>query len=379
MSERDSIFISAGDPSADFPGKLLIDQIKRTCPEIEVVGLGGPLMQQSGLNPIADHKQLAVMGFWEVAPKYFFFRRLMKDAVSIIEKRKPKAVILVDYPGFNLRLARKIKQQGIPIIYYISPQVWAWGKNRIKAIKELIDLMLVIFPFEVDFYREHGVEARFVGHPIVERFASLPDRDSCRKQLGTNTDEKLIALLPGSRRQEIKRMLPVMVGASRRINSKLDKTRFMIGAVDDIDDGFYRKFSRSENVELIREMTPVLINAADFVITSSGTATVEIAYLTRPMLVIYKTGMLTYQIARRLVTLNSVGMVNIIAGERIVPELLQREATPEAIASQSLQIITDNDRYNRMIEDLRAVRDKLSREDMAGNAYQAIEERVHLC
>jgi lipid-A-disaccharide synthase len=163
MSVKDSIFISAGDPSADFPGKNLIDEIVRACPNYEMFGLGGPLMQKSGLTPLVDHTELALLGFWEVVPKYFFFRNLLQRSARLIREKKPKAVILIDYPGFNLRLAARVKHLGIPIIYYISPQVWAWGKRRIKKIRRLIDLMMVIFPFEEDFYKQHGLKVQFTG------------------------------------------------------------------------------------------------------------------------------------------------------------------------------------------------------------------------
>lgn len=379
MNEKQMIFFSAGDPSADFPGKLLIEKIRQECPDIEVHGLGGPLMQQAGLRPLADYQQLAILGFWEIVPKYFYFRRLMNKMVASIESYRPKAVILLDYPGFNLSLARRIRHLNIPVIYFISPQVWAWGGGRVRLIKELVDLMLVIFPFEVEFYRKHNIKAHFVGHPIVDRFAKIADRQSCRELLEIAPDEKLIALLPGSRPQEVRRMLPAMVTASGFIGSQIQKTRFIIAAIDNIEERLYRDSAGKEKVEIVTGQTPELINASDFVITSSGTATLEVAYFSRPMVVIYKTGLLTYQIARRLVTLDAVGMVNIVAGKKIIPELLQREASPERIASQVLHIMQDDIRYDKMITDLEIVREKLGSGNTAANAVAAIQDLVTLC
>ncbi|MDD4051493.1 MAG: lipid-A-disaccharide synthase [candidate division Zixibacteria bacterium] len=379
MSDNGWIFIAAGDPSADFPGKNLIDEIRRDCPDIGLFGLGGPLMQQAGLKPIADCRDLAVMGFFEVVPKLFFFRRLMVRTVGMIAERRPKAVILMDYPGFNLRLAKRIKPLGIPIIYYISPQVWAWGKGRVAAIKRLIDLMLVIFPFEEKFFREHGIEAHFVGHPLVDRYRDIPDKTSCRAKLGYGGSERIIAILPGSRIQEIRRMLPVMTGAADIIVNKLRDVRLMLAAVPGIDIEIYRKIIGPRKIDIRAGVTPEMLSASDLVVTSSGTATVEAAYFGTPMIVVYKTGFATYQIARRLVSVDSIGMVNIIAGRKIVPELIQSAATAETIATQALQLLQDKTRYDTMVHGLMSVREALGSGNAGRNAWAAIQERVRLC
>jgi lipid-A-disaccharide synthase len=379
MSDNKSIFISAGDPSADFPGKNLIDEIRRPCPDLEIFGLGGPMMQKAGLRPLVEHEKLAVMGFWEILPKFFFFRNLLNRIADEIKAKKPRVLILIDYPGFNLRLASRIKPLGIPIVYYISPQVWAWGKKRLDDIKRLIDLMLVIFPFEEEFYRGRGINARFTGHPIVDRFQAVPDKATCRQTLGLDADKKLIALLPGSRLQEVKRMLPTMTDAAIMIKEKLDNCMFITARVEDIDQSQYSNIIGDRDIPLIAGRTPELISAADFVITSSGTATIETAYFQTPMIVIYKTGFFTYQIARRLVTLDSIGMVNIVAGRRTVPELIQHKAAPAAIASHVSEIMTNEDLYIRMVEDLKSVRDKLGTGGAGRRAADAIQEAFPLC
>jgi lipid-A-disaccharide synthase len=379
MGDKTWIFISAGDPSADFPGKNLIDEIRRDCPDVGLFGLGGPLMQQAGLEAMADCRDLAVMGFFEVVPKLLFFRRLMTRAVDLIAARRPRAVILMDYPGFNMRLAQRIKPLDIPIFYYISPQVWAWGKGRVKTIKKLIDLMLVIFPFEETFFREHGIEARFVGHPLVDRFRHIPDKTSCRSKLGYGENERIMAILPGSRIQEIKRMLPAMMNAVDIIWNKVNNVRPVLAAVPDIDVDIYRTIIDGRQIEIRAGMTPEILSAADLVITSSGTATVEAAYFGAPMIIVYKTGFFTYQIARRLVSVDNIGMVNIIAGRKIVPELIQSKATAETIAAEAMALLQDNARYAGMERDLKSVREALGTGNAGHRAWAAIRERVRLC
>jgi lipid-A-disaccharide synthase len=379
MSRSDSIFVSAGDPSADFPGKNLIDEILNIAPDLDVFGLGGPMMQKAGLESMVDHSDLAVMGFWEILPRMLFFRKLLNRVAAEIESRRPRAVVLLDYPGFNLRLAEKIKTLDIPIIYYISPQVWAWGKRRVHDIKRLIDLMLVIFPFEESFYREHGVNTLFTGHPIVDRYRDIPDKASCRKDIGVEDDKQLIALLPGSRLQEVNRMLPVMIDAAALIGKAMDKGEFVTAGMDNIDSDVYRDAIGSKSISLINGKTPEIINAADIVITSSGTATIETAYFTTPMVIVYKTGFFTYQIARRLVDLDFIGMVNIVAGRKSVPELIQNRATAKAIASHALKIVNDPQLYKRMIDDLKTVRDKLGSGGAGRKAAEAICEAAGIC
>ncbi len=353
--------------------------MRRSCPGLDVFGLGGPMMQKAGLRSLADHEQLAVMGFSEIIPKFLFFRRLLKHCYDEIEKLQPRAVILIDYPGFNLRLAAKIKHLGIPIIYYISPQVWAWGKGRIAEIKKLVDLMLVIFPFEETFYREHGVAARFTGHPIVDRYGEIPDKQACRESIGIGENEKLIALLPGSRLQEVRRMLPTMVEAVDLIRKKIENSVFIVAGVKNLDPRLYSDIIGDKKITLLTGKAPEIMNGADLVITSSGTATIETAYFMTPMVVIYKTGFFTYHIARHLINLDMIGMVNIVAGRRAVPELIQGQATAKSIASHTVKIMADRDLCRRMVDDLKAVREKLGAGDSGKLAAEAIREVVRPC
>ncbi len=379
MENSDSIFIAAGDPSADGPGKNLIEEILRLCPGLEVFGLGGPRMQAAGLEPLVDHRELAVLGFWEIVPKIAFFRALLRRSAAEILRRRPRAIILIDYPGFNLRLVKKVKSLGIPIIYYVSPQVWAWGGRRVELIRETVDMMLVIFPFEEEFYRRQGIKARFVGHPIVDRFRDIPDKAACRERMGIDGETPLIVLLPGSRTQEVRRMLPTMAKAAGIINRYVDRAAFLVAGIESVDRAAYHRTPGMRGIEAVFDRTPELIQAADFVITSSGTATIETAYFMKPMVVIYKTGFLSYQIAKRMVTLDSIAMVNIVAGRGIVPELIQAEATGHNIAREVVGILRDRERYDRIVEDLRDVRNKLGEGNAAQRAADAIREVASPC
>ncbi len=379
MESKQSICICAGDPSADFPGSNLITQIRTVCPDIEVFGLGGPLMQQAGLKPMADYRELAVLGFWEIVPKYMYFRRLMFRMVDAIRDADVACLVLIDYPGFNLRLAERIKPLGIPVVYYISPQVWAWGQKRVAQIARLVDRMLVIFPFEAEFYREHGVNAEFVGHPIVDRYHAVGDSAQCRRALGLPAEARIIALLPGSRKQEIRRMLPVMSEAARRLKRKHAEMVTVIAGVDHIDEQMYRRFGSRHADHLIFGRTPDVVSAADFVITSSGTATVETAFFNTPMVVIYKTGFVTYQIARRLVKLDAIGMVNIVAGRKVVPELIQHEATGTAIARHTEAILYSPEVYSRTVVELQRVRRMLGAGATGRRTCEALMKVARLC
>jgi len=379
MDNSDSIFISAGDPSADIPGKNLIAEMLRPCPALTVFGLGGPHMQGAGLEPLADHKKLAVMGFWEIIPNIVFFRNLLDRCANEIRRRRPRAVVLIDYPGFNLRLAKKLKDMDVPVIYYISPQIWAWGGRRIELIRETIDRLLVIFPFEVEFYKKKGIDARFVGHPIAETYRDFPDKQTCRRSIGVSDQTPLIALLPGSRSQEVSRMLPAMMDAADDMIRYVDRVAFVVAGVDSIERETYDRIIGRRDIPLFVHRTPELINGADLVITSSGTATIEAAYFTTPMVVVYKTGFLTYRIAKRLIRLDSIGMVNIVAGRNVAPELIQGRANGRTIAREAIAIMRNRERYESIVKELATVRDRLGQGDAARQAVNAIGEVVPLC
>ncbi len=368
MPESRSIFISTGDPSGDIAGYHLIENLKSLDNNLTFYGLGHQRMKSVGQNQLVDGSELAVLGFWEVARKYLFFRKLMKDSVEQIRTLRPKAVVMIDYPGFNLRLAERIKDIGIPIIYYISPQIWAWGGKRIHQIKRLVDLMLVILPFEKTVYDKAGVQAEFVGHYLFDDIK--PDYIKAPYDYNSN----LISLLPGSRPQEIERMLPTLIKSAELI-AKHGAYRFVIAGVDGkIDYDKYLNNCQVE-IEIIKGNSRELIKNSRLVLTSSGTATLETGIIGRPMIVIYKTGFITYQIARRLVKLDNIALINITSGSTIVPELIQNDANPEKISSEAIGLLDDNSRIDSILESLNKTADKLGGTGSSLRAAEAIMER----
>lgn len=321
------IFISSGDPSGDNATAHALEHLTVGNPELRLFGLGGAQLKRLGQEQFARPRDLAVMGFWEVAKRYWFFRSLMHRCVDEITKRRPKLILLVDYPGFNLRLAKRVKHLNIPIVYYISPQVWAWGKRRVPEMRRLIDRLLVILPFEKPFFESHGLDCEFVGHYLVESINS----DYIATESPGN---KILALLPGSRPQEIDRMLPTMVESAKQFASEAGYTIKLAGLSDSYDyDGALCQVGGT-GVEIEYDAARKIIFDSDLVLASSGTATLETAIIGRPMVVMYRTGWLTYQIAKRLVTLDSIALANLVLGEKVVPELIQEEANPQNIVRE---------------------------------------------
>ena len=359
------IFISAGDPSGDIAGSLLLGELSKRNENLSFIGLGGKRMKLAGQEQLVDGSELAVLGFWEVARRFLFFKKLLNRAVRLIEEKKPKAVVLIDYPGFNLRLAERIKPLGIPIFYYISPQIWAWAGGRINQIKRLVDKMLVILPFEADLYDRAGVPNEFVGHYLLDDISSDLIKAPYDRQ------SKLILLMPGSRPQEVQRMLPALLDSAAEL-SKTGDYKFTVAAVEgNIDYDKYIKLCKIP-VDCVYGRTRELIARSRLVITSSGTATLETGIIGRPMIVIYKTGTITYLIARRLVKLDKIALINISAGDKIVPELIQNDATPGSIVREAKLLLEDERHCMNVIGALNAVTDKLNESGASAKAAEAI-------
>ncbi len=308
-------------------------------PDTKIFGLGHDKLKTLGQEQFVDGSRLAVLGFLEVARRGLFFRKLMLRSVKEIEKRQPSAVILVDYPGFNLRLAKRIKKLGIPIIYYISPQVWAWGKGRVKEIKELVDLLLVILPFEHEFFNSHNIKNEFVGHYLLE---DIPE-----SYISTSPPQNnRLCLLPGSRVQEINRMLPSMLKTAAMFTKKYNAKAIVAGIKGIYDYEFALQPYKNDNIEIVYDNPRKCIYDSNVVLSASGTATLETGIIARPMVVVYKTGFITYQIAKRLVALDKIALVNLVLGEKVVPELIQGDASPENMFNELSNLIDDQKYYN---------------------------------
>lgn len=343
------LFFVAGESSGDLHGANLIRALRAQTPDILCEGLGGPLMAGAGMTLRHDLASDAIMGFVEVVRRFPAIRRLFLDTVQHLEANRPDALVLIDYPGFNLRLAKRAAALGIPVIYYISPQVWAWKKKRIHTIAQCVGKMLVIFPFEEDFYRRAGVPCSYVGHPLIDHIAAF--RPTMRFE-----GEPVIALLPGSREQEIARLMHVMVGVAQGIRSRMPGARFVSAAVDEARARQIRAAAGDFPVDVCVGAMYDILATARFALVASGTATIETALFGVPMAIVYRVNPLTYWLARALVHIEFIGMANILAGRSVVPEFIQHEAAPEKILPLAMDLIGDTPARARMLSDLAEVR-----------------------
>ena len=365
--------ISCGEPSGDLYAGALAVEIRRRQPDAAIFGLGGQRMMAGGGELIADYRGLSVTGLVEalrVIPKSLSTLSRLAEAART---EKPDAIVLIDFPDFNFRLAAVMKKLGVPIIYYISPQLWAWRRSRIKVMKRLVDQVLVIFPFEEQIYRDAGVPVEFVGHPLVDLARPQESKDSFLREIGADSDRPIVALLPGSRPNEVERLLPIIRDAVSIIRARVPQVQFVIARAPSLDD---RLFSRTDwrgvpPVEVLARTDDVLA-ISDVAITASGTATVQAALHGRPMVVVYRLSPLTYRLGRRFLLVENVAMVNLIAGRRIVPELIQEDCTAENIAAETLALLTDRGRADDTRRALEQVRARLGGPGASGRAAEAV-------
>lgn len=346
--------IIAGETSGDKHAARLVESMKKK-ENVRFRGVGGDMMRTAGVELLHDVKEMSVMGFVEIVSKLPFFGRVRNDLSEVIRKEKPSAVILVDYPGFNLRFAELAKKNGVKVVYFISPQVWAWGKRRLKKIRNTVDLMMTIFKFEEELYRSENVNAEFIGHPLLDEL-TIPSENDVIKFRGAytkNGSTKILALLPGSRLQEIVRILPVMLESVKVLKKHLNNEKIdlspVLGCAPGIGDEVYSKMISNAGVDahLSRDVE-LLMSSADAGLVTSGTATLESALHDLPIIVVYKTSLVTYLIGRMLVKLHSISLVNIVAGRRIVEELIQHDFKPEKAARIAYELLM-NDRVRKEI------------------------------
>lgn len=345
----------AGEASGDLHGAGVVRELKRAQKQVDVYGVGGENMRRAGMHLIFHINELGFMGFVEVLKHLPFIKIMERTLEQILRFKKPDVLVLIDYPGFNLRFARIAKKYGVKIIYYISPQVWAWHKSRVKHIRELVDKMLVIFPFEVDFYEKENVDVEFVGHPLLEVLESKMSRKNFCKRYGIDGTKKILGLLPGSRRQEIENILPVMLTAAKHIAYELDM-EIALGVAPTLEEKYFRTFFPLDGIHLVSGASYDVMEHADFAMVTSGTATIETACFATPMFVVYKTSWLTYLIGRLLVNVRNIGMVNIVAGKEIVPEFVQHSASAKKLVREALRLLGDETRLADMRQQLSKVK-----------------------
>jgi lipid-A-disaccharide synthase len=361
MNESKKILIVAGEASGDLHGSSLIRELKNINSYLQFFGIGGDRMKKEGMELIYHIDKLSIMGFFEVLKNIGLIREVMKAMVKLTEQRKPDLVVLIDYPGFNLRFAKKVKKMGIPIAYYISPQVWAWGGNRVKKMKGLIDKMIVIFPFEKDIYKKFDIDCEFVGHPLLEVVRPVLSKEDFQSKFDLRKNETLLGLFPGSRWQEVEKILPIMVQTAELLWARIKNLRIMLGLASTIKkekvEIILGQFK--SKVEIVENLTYDLMKHSDLLLVASGTATLESAILGTPFLVLYKTGFWTYLLAKSLVSIPNIALANVVAGEKIVPEYIQNKAIPKDIAEEMYDILTNKPRYKSIQNELSLVKEKI--------------------
>ncbi|MBX2990475.1 MAG: lipid-A-disaccharide synthase [Bacteroidetes bacterium] len=335
------VMMIAGEASGDLHGSGVVRELKNRLPAIDVFGVGGDRMEAEGMELVHHISRLSFMGFMEVLKNLPTINELGRKLEALLDARRPDVVVLIDYPGFNLRFAKKAKQRNIKVLYYISPQVWAWHKGRVKKMRSLVDRMKVVFPFEVEIYKNEGIDVEFVGHPLAERIGSQVSRDEFFSENGFDREKKLLALLPGSRKQEIDNIFPVMLETAARLKQELD-IQVAVGVAPNLGRNFLRGFmADSDSVTLVEHATYDVMAHADAAIVTSGTATLETGWFGTPMAVVYKTSPVTYTIGRALVGVPYIGLVNIVAGEKIVPEFVQNDMNMQNITHEMKRQLTD--------------------------------------
>jgi lipid-A-disaccharide synthase len=354
MAHSPTIFLSAGEPSGDLHGADLARALRQRWPDARLLGLAGPRMQAEGVEPIAPFDRLAIMGFAEVIRHLPFFAGLLRRARRTLTRDPVDLVIPIDYPGFNLRLARHAAARAIPVLYYIAPQVWAWHRSRAKALASAADRLAVILPFEEGVFREYGADVHFVGHPLLDRSSEVRERADFCTGLGLDPHRRILALFPGSRIQEVERHMAVFVDAARRVVDARWHVQPVIARSADVEPGAY-----ADLPYVVTEDVPSLQAHAHVALVKSGTSTLETALAGVPMVIAYRTHPATFWLARRLVQVDHVGLVNLVAGDRVAPELLQDEATPEALSRALLPLVDEGPARQAALAGMGAVRHSL--------------------
>jgi len=366
------LFIFAGESSGDMHAASLVKELKNIDPDIIISGIGGPEMLKEDVHLLYDLKQVNFIGFSSVIRNIKKIKSILNRCISEIRKNKPEAVILVDYPGFNLKLIKEIRKfYSGKIIYYISPQLWAWHKGRVKTIQKFVDLMLVVFPFEVDFYKKENVKAVFVGHPLMKRV------DNFLKFNNKSSTEKIsISILPGSRKDEIERMLPVLTETASLLKKEFNaEINFLCSS--NFDKAYYENMISNKDFNIIYDGNNSNLNYktilnSDLVITKSGTSTMECALIGTPFCVVYKTGNLNYAIGKRLVDVEHIAMVNILLKRKAVKEFLQDEMIPVNIFEESKKILNNKEYSDKIIKSFSELRYILGHSDASANAAKEI-------
>jgi lipid-A-disaccharide synthase len=355
------IMIMAGEASGDLHGANLAQEIRKQDPSISLSGVGSKQMREAGVHMLADASEISVVGIAEVLTHFGALYRVFTRLKNYLKQERPDLLVLIDFPDFNIRLGKTAKKLGIPVVYYVSPQVWAWRKGRVQTIADLVKAMIVVFPFEVDIYKNVGLDVRFVGHPLTDVVQSAYTQQEARKQLGLDPAKRTLALLPGSRTKEIANLLPDMLTAAGILKNRYEDLQFVLPMAPTLSESFLRTFTDAAGIEvkLVEGRVYDVLRASDAAIVTSGTATLETGLMTVPMVIVYRVSALSYFIGRMLIRVEHIGLVNIVAGERVAPELIQHESTPANMANAVTRLLDDAAQYQRIRNRLAGIRAQL--------------------
>ena len=368
-----NIMIIAGEVSGDILGGELSEELKRIDSEIKLCGIGGDKMKQAGVEIVCHINRLAFLGFAEVIRHIPFVKKVQNDLVEIIKEKNIKHIIMIDYPGFNLNFAKKIKPLGVKILYYVSPQVWAWGKGRIKKIKRLVRKMFVVFSFEEKIYSDEGIDVEFVGHPLLDRINKYDylTKEKFIESYNLDPAKDILLVLPGSRKFEIEKIFPACVKAALRLKKEFN-LQIVVAGASNIEEKLFAGISPLSEYKIIKNRNYELMKYSKVGIIKSGTSTLESGLFGLPMVIVYKTSRLTYFISKSLVNLKNIGMANIISGENVVPELIQHDVNPESIYREVKKILSDGDLFDSIKRKLLTIKNKLGSEGAAKRTARSI-------
>lgn len=367
------ILIVTGEASGDLHGANLARAIRTLRPDVELLGVGGGKMKAAGVRLVQGIERLDAMGLVGLAQLRAAVRTY-RTLARFLRENPLDAVVFIDNPGLNLRLARAAKKAGHRVFYYIAPQIWAWHGSRISLIVRVVDHMIVILPFEEALYRQAGVRCDFVGHPLLDAVAPSYDRDELRKRFGVGGATRVIGLLPGSREKEVRSLLPMMLEAAARLARKDAGVQFLVAQASSISTELIEELSAGTTVKVktLPDQPNEVMAASDLLLVASGTATLQAAVIGTPMVLVYRASWLTYWLARWLITVNWIGLVNIVAGRRIIPELIQQEATAERLVEEARRLLQDQSAYSEMRAALHMVREQLGKPGASRRAAELI-------
>jgi lipid-A-disaccharide synthase len=355
------VLIIAGEASGDLHGANLVREIRKQDASLAFYGVGSRRMEEAGVQMLADASEISVVGATEVLTHLNPIWRVFNKLRHFLFEERPDLLILIDFPDFNIMLGKRAKKYGIPILYYISPQVWAWRKGRIRKIAGLVNAMIVVFPFEVELYKHAGVDVRFVGHPLTDVVQSRYNQIDAKAQLGLDPKKRTIAILPGSRKKEISNLLPDMLKAAAILNTRIQDLQYVLPIAPTLTRDFIGSFIRQSSVRVTQTNGRVydVLRASDAALVTSGTATLETGLMEVPMVIVYRFSTLSYLIARMIVNVDHIGLINIVAGKRVVPELVQHEATPQNMADALTALLNDPEYYQNIRTQLAGIRSQL--------------------